>query len=125
FSEIDCRACASRARCLDPRRRTKYARRALTIRPEAQYRALQAARDRQETAAFATRYGQRAGIEGTISQGVRSCGLRRSRSVGRPKTHLGHILTAVAINLQRIDDWLTDTPRSTTRHSVFARLMAP
>jgi transposase len=50
--------------------------------------------------------------------------VRRSRYVGQPKTHLSHVLTAVAINLQRIDAWLTDTPRSTTRHSSFARLMA-
>jgi transposase len=125
FSEIDCGACASRAQCLDPRRRTKYPRRTLTIRPEEQYRALQAARERQVTAAFGVLYGLRAGIEGTISQAVRSCGLRRSRYVGQPKTHLGHVLTAVAVNLQRIDDWLTDTPRSATRHSAFARLMAP
>ncbi len=48
----------------------------------------------------------------------------RLRYVGRPKTHLGHVLTAVAINLQRIDAWLTDTPHSKPRHSSFARLMA-
>jgi transposase len=125
FSGIDCGACPSRRACLDPRRRTTYPRRTLTIRPEAQYRALQAARARQATEAFAALYGQRAGIEGTISQTVRVCGLRRSRYVGQAKTHLGHVLTAVAVNLQRIDDWLTDTPRSVTRHSAFARLMEP
>jgi len=76
------------------------------------------------TADFAALYGLRAGIEGTLSQAVRACGARRSRYVGRAKTHLGHVLTAVAINLQRIDAWLTETPRSRTRHSAFARLMA-
>jgi transposase len=124
FSETDCQVCPSRAQCLNPRRRTEYLRRTLTVRPEAQYRALQAARERQATAEFATLYGLRAGIEGTISQAVRACGVRRSRYVGQAKTHLGHVLTAVAINLQRIDAWLTDTPRSRTRHSSFARLMA-
>jgi transposase len=125
FSGSDCGACPSRAACLDPRRRTTYPRRTLTVRPEEQYRALQAARARQDTAAFAALYGRRAGIEGTISQAVRGCGLRRSRYVGRAKTPLGHVLTAVAVNLQRIDDWLRDRPRSATRHSTFARLMAP
>jgi hypothetical protein len=42
---------------------------------------------------------------------------------GQPKTHLAHVLT-VAINLQRIDAWLTDTPSFKARHSKFARLMA-
>ena len=88
------------------------------------YRALQASRELQGTAAFAVLYGRRAGIEGTISQAVRACGVCRSRYIGRQKTHLGHVLTAVTINLQRIDAWLTDTPRSKTRHSSFARLMA-
>lgn len=125
FSGIDCAACASRAQCLAQRRRTKYPRRTLTIRPEAQYRALRAARARQATEAFAALYGQRAGIEGTISQTVRLCGLRRSRYIGRAKTHLGHVLTAVAVNRQRIDDCLTNTARSITRRSAFARLMEP
>ena len=26
--------------------------------------------------------------------------------------------------MQRLDDWLAETPRPTTRHSAFARLMA-
>ena len=109
---------------MNPRRRTKYLRRTLTVRPEAQYRALQASRERQATTEFAALYGLRAGIEGTISQAVRACGVRRSRYIGQAKTHLGHVLAAGAINLQRIDAWLTDTPRSRTRHSTFARLMA-
>jgi transposase len=124
FSVTDCQVCPSRTQCLNPQRRTTYQRRALTVRPEDQYRALQASRERQMTADFAAVYGLRAGIEGTISQAVRACGARRSRYVGQAKTHLGHVLTAVAINLQRIDAWLTETPRSKTRHSAFARLMA-
>jgi transposase len=49
-------------------------------------------------------YAKRAGIEGTISQGVRRSGLRRSRYLA--KTHLGHIFTAAAINLLRVGEWL-------------------
>jgi transposase len=124
FSETDCQVCPSRSLCLNPQRRTKYLRRTLTVRTEDQYRALQASRERQTTPEFAALYGLRAGIEGTISQAVRACGVRRSRYIGQRKTHLAHVLTAVAINLQRIDAWLTDTPSSKTRHSKFARLMA-
>jgi hypothetical protein len=49
---------------------------------------------------------RRAGIEGTISQGVHTCGLRRSRSIGAAKAHLQHVATAAAINVTRISDWL-------------------
>ena len=46
-------------------------------------------------------YAQRAGIEGTISQGVRRCGIRRARYRGLAKTQLQHLATASAINLLR------------------------
>ena len=48
------------------------------------------------------RYARRAGIEGTISQGVRAFGLRRSRYRGLARTHLQHVATAAAINLERL-----------------------
>jgi transposase len=65
------------------------------------------------------------GGEGTISQGVRACGLRRSRYVGEAKTHLQHLATAAAINVNRIGSWLLDKPREQTRTSTFAKLMGP
>jgi transposase len=86
---------------------------------------LQAARQRELSAEFAQEYARRAGVEGTISQGVRSCGLRRARYVGKAKVHLQHGATAAAINVQRISDWLKDKPREQTRTSAFAKLMAP
>ena len=60
--------------------------------------------------------------EGTISQGVRGFGLRNARYIGEAKTHLQHILTACAINISRIDNWLTGTPLAKTRTSRFAKL---
>ncbi len=122
FSTADCRACPSRDRCL--RSTKKYARRTITIRPREEYQALQARRAEEATPAYAAAYGKRAGIEGTISQGVRRCGLRRSRYVGLPKVHLGHALTAAAINYLRVADWLAGTPRAMTRPSPFAVLMS-
>jgi hypothetical protein len=49
-------------------------------------------------------------------------GMRRARYDGLHKTHLEHVLTAVAINLVRIDAVLTHTPRGKTRRSNFTRL---
>ena len=94
----------------------------LHVHPHAAQAALLARRQEQETSAFRQRYATRAGIEGTLSQGVRGMGLRRARYDGLHKTHVQHILTAVAINLVRIDAVLTQTPRGKTRRSHFARL---
>jgi len=84
---------------------------------------LQAARKRQHTTEFKASYAARAGIEGTLSEGVRVSELRRSRYVGRAKTHLHHILSAAAINLRRFGAWVADTPRSHTRTPAFIKLM--
>ena len=122
FSSTDCRGCASRDQCI--RSRKKYARRAITIRPKEQYEALKERREYEQTPAYAAEYARRAGIEGTISQGVRRCGRRRSRYVGLAKTHLGHVLTAAAVDFVRVAAWLADVPRARTRRSTFATLMA-
>ena len=71
---------------------------------------------------FATASTKRAGIEGTISQGVRVIGLRRSHYIGQEKTHLQHVATAAALNLVRTLAWFTGLPRAQTRRSTFARL---
>jgi transposase len=119
FSAKDCGACPAQDRCTESKRRS------ITVRPRDQYEALQAARSREASEEYRAEYNRRAGIEGTISQGVRTCGLRRSRYIGEAKAHLQHIATAAAINVSRISDWLAERPREVTRTSAFARLMAP
>jgi transposase len=119
FSAKDCGSCPSKAKC------TRTTRRTVSIRPRERYEALAAARLRETTAQFKEDYGKRAGVEGTISQGVRVCGMRRSRYAGQAKTHLQHLATAAALNVLRIGDWLAEKPREQTRTSAFARLMAP
>jgi transposase len=123
FSTKDCRCCASCPHCFHSQ--AKYPRRMITIRPEAQYAALHAAREREASAAFKEEYARRAGIEGTISQGVRALGLRECRYIGEAKTHLQHVLTGAAINFVRVDDWLEERSVAKTRQSAFAALMKP
>jgi len=72
---------------------------------------------------FAPLYDQRAGIEGTMSRGFRTCSLRQTRYVGMVRTHLSHILTAVAITFPCHAEWFSEIPRPRTRMSPFARLM--
>lgn len=122
FSEKDCWRCPPVQRCV--RSTKKYPRRLLTVRRQAADEALQSARAREQTTAFKQAYAQRAGVEGTISQGVRACGLRRTRYRRLAKTHLDHVLTAVGLKCLRVADWLAGKSRSTTQHSRFSRLLA-
>jgi transposase len=97
----------------------------MTLRfPQERHEALLAARQRQQTEAFKALYRRRAGIEGTFSQTTRITGVRRARYRGLPKTHLQHVLTAVATNLLRLDAWLQGVPFAKTRTSRFAALAA-
>ncbi len=101
----------------------KYPRRSIAVRPQHQYEALQQRRALERTRQYAHEYARRAGIEGTISQGVRRCGLRRSRYRGLSRIHVGHVLTAAALNYVRVADWPAGVPRAQTRPSRFATLM--
>jgi transposase len=120
FARRECQACPSRPLCT----RATTEGRELTLRPREQHEALQAARRQQETAEWKVEYAVRAGVEGTLSQGVRGFGLRRCRYVGLAKARLQHVATAAAINVDRISDWLGGVPRAATRTSPFVRLVA-
>jgi transposase len=87
-----------------------------------QYETRQKAKERQETEEFKKQYALRAGIEGTISQGIRGFGLRQCRYLGLAKSHLQHILTAASMNLLRVFNWLSNSPLAKTRSSPFYRL---
>ncbi|MBF6341862.1 IS1182 family transposase [Nocardia abscessus] len=117
FPHSTCRPCPARAQCT----RSSSGRR-LTIRHRAQHQALQLGRTEQQTDRWQQRYQHRAGVEGTVAQGIRSHGLRRSRYQGLAKTSLQHLLTAAAINLNRLNAWWDNTPLAPTRVSHFASL---
>jgi transposase len=122
FSTKDCQACPALAMCTASKSRAP--RRLLSVRPQQQYEALQAARKLQTTKEFSKHYALRQGIEATISQGVRAFGLRRSRYIGLDKTHLQHVGIAAAINLVRVVAWLDGDELAPTRVSAFHRLYA-
>ena len=118
FSPSDCRACGVRSLCTHSQR----GRREIGLRPKEQYLALKEARQRQKTEAFAERYHTRAGIEGTLSQGIHVSGMRHSRYIGQAKTHLQHVATAVALNVLRMVAWLMEVPLAKTQKSRFTVL---
>ncbi len=120
FARADCQACARREGCT----RARTTGRQLSLRPREHHSALQTARTWQESEEFKALYACRAGVEGTIHQGNARCDLRHARYIGQAKTHLQHLVTAIAINLLRVVAWLTEVPRAKTRISPFAALMA-
>src|SRR5215470_6451744 len=114
-----CRSCPLHEKC------TSVAAKVLRLRPdEATNTALVAARQRQETPAFWKQYAERAGIEGTVAQAVRTCEMRQARYIGLKKLQLQAFFTATAINVVRACVWLADGTRASTPVSRFTRLVA-
>lgn len=118
FATRDCTPCPVRSHCTHAAKLP----RTLAVRTQQTFTALQTARQRQQTPNFKEMYAKRAGIEGTLSQGVRAFGLRRSRYIGEEKTRLQHLMIAVAFNVVRLFAWSQERPREPTRTSRFAAL---
>lgn len=126
FDTATCRACAVRNACTW----AKVAPRRLTVRTKEHHLAIQAARQRQETAVFKAQYAMRAGIESAISQGTRRFTMRQSQYIGLARTHLQQILVAVAMNVVRVVAWLWneaggDRKRSAGRFALLTPHLQP
>ncbi|MCA1602319.1 MAG: IS1182 family transposase [Acidobacteria bacterium] len=119
FAKADCVKCSSLPLCT----KSKIQRRTINIKPQELHEALQQGRQRERTEGFKEEYRKRAGVEGTISQGVRAFGMRRSRYIGRAKTHLQHLATAAAINIERVADWIAGVDREKTRRCTRSRVL--
>lgn len=118
FAAEKCLPCPQRLNCTH----SKSNGRKITIRPQTEYEALLKLRQYVQTEEFKAKYRRRAGIEGTISQGVRGLDLRRARYIGLAKVHLQHVATATAINFARVANWLSHIPVARTRISPLASL---
>jgi transposase len=118
FKRSQCNGCEKRNFCT----RSVREARSLGFANKENYLKLEEFRKIQDNPAWQKLYNQRAGIEGTFSQAVRSFDLRRSRYIGEKKTHLHNLATAAAINIGRSVNWLEEKPREKTRVSWFAKL---
>ena len=117
FRMQDCLACSVRSKCT----RGEGARQ-MRLPSQPLYEVNEAMRVYIESDEGAALYKKRAGIEGTISQAVRAFGFRQTRYIGQAKTHLQHVATAAALNLDRLADWFLGIKRAETRISAFAAL---
>jgi hypothetical protein len=116
FRKADCLACQARSLC------TKSASEPRNIHLLIHHEQLQELRRQQQTDEWRDQYAHRAGIEATFSQVTRITGLRQTPYRGTRKTHLHNLLSATALNVIRVDDWLTEKPKRLKRITAFQRL---
>ena len=98
FTKGQCRPCPARAACTtsgDGKRTVGFPPRELS---ELQVRNHAG----QQDPAWRKRYAVRSGIEGTVCEFAHGHGMRHSRYRGQPKAHLQHVLTAIAVNIERL-----------------------
>ena len=114
----------TRVPCAPPVRLRQDTARQITVKPQAQHEAIEAARRRQATPEFKAQYALRAGVESTLSQGARRFDLRRSRYIGLARTHLQQTINATAMNVVRVAHWLWGKPVGEHKRKAghFARL---
>ena len=115
FEEKTCRECPCRTLCT----RAQEKPRRLSLRSQEEFLQLQRRRKQQGTEEFQVTYAKQAGIEGTHSQGVRALGLRQSRYIGLQKASLQHALIAAALNLLRLDNFITWKKDGTNKNFSF------
>jgi transposase len=119
FPKVACLACSARSLC------TKSATEPRTIHLLVHHEQLQELRRQQQTDEWHDQYADRAGIEATFSQATRITRLRKTPYRGTRKTHLHNLLSAMALNIIRVDDWLIEKPKRLKRITAFQRFAEP
>jgi hypothetical protein len=90
--------------CPDRERRTRSREgRSINFLPRHLHERQQTNRAQQQDPQWLRTYASRAGVEGTMSEIVNGHTARHCRYRGQAKTHVQHVLTAIAINLERLD----------------------
>ncbi|MGP4091375.1 transposase [Streptomyces sp. KR55] len=98
FTKSQCQPCSVRARCTTSRESARN-----VGFPPRELRDLQLrARAEQQTPGWKIRYAVRSGVEGTVNEFAHGHGMRRCRYREQDKAHLQHVLTAIAVNIERL-----------------------
>ncbi|MFE4333871.1 IS1182 family transposase [Streptomyces sp. NPDC056831] len=98
FTKGQCRPCPVRAQCTTSRESARN-----VGFPPRELRELQLrVRTEQQTPEWKARYAVRSGVEGTVNEFAHGHDMRRCRYRGQDKTHLQHVLTAIAVNIERL-----------------------
>ncbi|MFI8281034.1 IS1182 family transposase [Streptomyces sp. NPDC085929] len=118
FTKGQCQPCPDRPRCTSSREGARN-----VGFPPQELRDLQVrVRTEQQTSEWKARYAVRSGVEGTVNEFAHGHGMRRCRYRGQPKAHLQHVLTAIAVNIERLsrsEPEKTSSPRPPTAFQTF------
>ena len=98
FTKGQCQPCPARAACTT----SSDGKRTVGFPPRELYQLQARNRADQQDPAWHKRYAVRSGVEGTICELARGHGMRHCRYRGQPKAHLQHVLTAIAVNIERL-----------------------
>jgi transposase len=98
FTRKQCQPCPVRAACTT----SGDGKRTVGFPPRELYDLQLRNRVDQQDPAWHKRYAVRSGIEGTACEFARGHGMRHCRYRGQPKAHLQHVLTAIAVNIERL-----------------------
>jgi IS5 family transposase len=112
FSRANCKDCAFYKKCVGE---NKLKVRTLSVSPDYNYTIER--RKEQDTDTFQHEMSVRAQVEGTISEGVRFCGLRYARYKGEAGHRFQFYMTGAALNVKRLINALTkgiEIPRKTS-----------
>ncbi len=102
FTKGQCRPCPVRTQCTSSRESARN-----VGFPPRELRDLQLrVRTEQQTPEWKIRYAVRSGVEGTVNEFAHGHSMRRCRCRcryrGQDKAHLQHVLTAIAVNIERL-----------------------
>jgi transposase len=98
FTKGQCQPCPARAACTT----SGDGKRTVGFPPRELYELQVRNRADQQDPAWHKRYAVRSGIEGTVCEFAHGHGMRHCRYRGQPKAHLQHVLTAIAVNIERL-----------------------
>jgi transposase len=98
FTRGQCQPCPVRAACTTSRDGARN----VGFPPRELYDLQVRNRADQQDPAWHKRYAVRSGIEGTVCEFAHGHGMRHCRYRGEPKAHLQHVLTAIAVNIERL-----------------------
>jgi hypothetical protein len=98
FTRSQCQPCPVRAACTT----SGDGKRTVGFPPRDLYELQARNRADQQDPAWHKRYAVRSGVEGTVCELANGHGMRHCRYRGQPKAHLQHVLTAIAVNIERL-----------------------
>jgi Transposase DDE domain len=96
FGKRQCGPCPEKAKCTSGEART------INFLPRHLHEAQERNRADQQDPAWRKLYASRSGAEGTIAEFTGGHRARRCRYQGLAKTHVQHVLTALAVNVERL-----------------------